>query len=83
MTCPFCQKDKGQPLGAIFLSAPREWQKGEATAGEKVCSDCLLLIAQLLDTWREGGINSFIARAKSAGVLKEREEYIEAGTGSL
>lgn len=80
MKCPFCLKDKGRPLGAIFLAAPRQWEKGEATAGERACASCLELIAQLLDTWREGGINSFMEKARSAGVLKEKVEYVESGT---
>jgi len=83
MKCPFCLKDYGKTLGGIFMSAPREWQKGEATAGERCCSDCMLLIAQLLDTWREGGINDFKARAISAGILKEKVEYVESGTRRL
>lgn len=66
-------------LGAVFLSAPQEWEKNEATAGERACNSCLALIAQLFDVWRGGGINSFISRAKSAGVLKESEEYVESG----
>ncbi|HEY7419280.1 MAG TPA: hypothetical protein VH593_29120 [Ktedonobacteraceae bacterium] len=62
-----------------MLVAPNEWQKGEATAAERACNSCLSLIAQLLDAWREGGINSFQARARSAGILKESEEYVESG----
>jgi hypothetical protein len=80
MKCPFCLKADQRILGAILLSAPKEWEKGECTAGERACSTCMLLIAQLLDTWREGGINSFVDRARSAGILKEKVEYAETGT---
>jgi len=83
MQCPFCLKDKQRILGAIFISAPAEWEKSEATAGERACSTCLMLVAQLLDVWREGGINSFIDRATSAGILKEKVEYVETGTRPL
>lgn len=83
MMCPFCLEDKGKPLGGIFLAAPRELQKGESTAGEKACPTCLSLVAQLLDTWRGGGINSFLTRARSAGLLRELEEYVETGTRPL
>ena len=83
MICPFCLKDRGKPLGAIILATAKEFQNNEATAAEQSCSDCLLLIAQLLDTWREGGINSFKARAISAGILKEKVEYVEAGSRPL
>ena len=80
MLCPFCQKQTQRILGAIVLSAPQEFEKGEATAAEQACNACLALIAQLLDTWREGGINNFKSRAISAGVLKEIDEYVEAGS---
>jgi len=63
--------------------APAEWEKGEVTAAERACNSCLALVAQLLDTWREGGINSFIARAKSAGVVKEFNQYVEIGRRPL
>jgi hypothetical protein len=43
----------------------------------------LSLVAQLLDVWREGGINSFMTRATSAGILKEKFEYVETGTRPL
>jgi hypothetical protein len=43
----------------------------------------MMLVAQLLDVWRQGGINSFMERARSAGILKDKEEYIEAGTRPL
>lgn len=79
MQCPFCLQDKQRVLGAVFLSAPQEWEKDEATAGERACNTCLALIAQLFDAWRGGGINSFIQRAKSAGVLTEKDEYVESG----
>ena len=83
MLCPFCLRDYGKPLGAIFISAPRELEKGETTAGEKACITCLSLLAQLLDTWREGGIVSFQDRARSAGLLRELEEYVESGSRPL
>jgi len=83
MQCPFCLKDRQRELGGIFLSAPLELAKGETTAGERACTVCLSLVAQLLDTWREGGINSFMARASSAGILKEISEYVETGTRPL
>jgi len=72
-------QDKQRILGGIFLSAPKEWEKMEATAGDRACNVCLALIAQLLDVWRGGGINSFIQRAASAGILNERTEYVESG----
>jgi len=78
--CPFCLQEKQRLLGAIFLATAKEWQKGEVTAAEKACNSCLALVAQLLDTWREGGINSFVARARSAGILREEIEYVETGT---
>jgi hypothetical protein len=80
LQCPFCLKDNQRILGGIFVSAPREIEKGEVTAGERACNTCLSLVAQLLDAWREGGINSFMARAKGAGILKETLEYVETGT---
>lgn len=83
MQCPFCLKDYGKPLGAIFLATARDWEKSDATAGEKACNACLALMAQLLDAWHDGGINSFMERARSAGVLKEKFEYVESGTRSL
>jgi hypothetical protein len=51
----------------------------EATAGDRACNTCLTLIAQLLDAWRGGGINSFIQKAQGAGILEERVEYVESG----
>jgi hypothetical protein len=83
LQCPFCLKDRQRTLGGIFLSAPNELEKGEATAGEQACNTCLSLVAQLLDVWREGGINSFMTRATSAGILKEKFEYVETGTRPL
>lgn len=80
MRCPFCLQEKQRILGAIFLSAPAEWEKDEATAGDRACNQCLSLIAQLLDAWRGGGINSFIQKAKEARVISERFEYVESGT---
>jgi hypothetical protein len=79
MQCPFCLQEKQRILGGIFLSAPREWEKMEATAGDRACNTCLTLIAQLLDAWRGGGINSFIQKAQGAGILEERVEYVESG----
>jgi hypothetical protein len=81
--CPFCLKEEQRILGAVFLSAPKEWTKDEATAGDRACNSCLAIIAQMLDHWRGGGINSFIERAKSAGLLVERVEYVERGTRFL
>jgi len=63
-----------------MLVAPPEWEKNECTAAERACNSCLALVAQLLDTWREGGINSFKSRALDAGVLKEIDEYVESGS---
>lgn len=80
MRCPFCLKENQRILGAIFLSAPAEWAKDEATAGDRACNNCLSLIAQLLDAWRNGGINRFVQKAKEAGVVDERFEYVESGT---
>lgn len=80
MKCPFCQQEKQRILGAIFLSAPAEWAKDEATAGDRACNQCLSLIAQMLDSWRDGGINRFLTKARSAGILTEKEEYVESGT---
>jgi hypothetical protein len=62
------------------LSAPAEWEKDEATAGDRACNTCLSLIAQMLDVWRGGGINRFIQKAKEARVLEEKFEYVESGT---
>lgn len=83
MQCPFCLKDNQRILGAVFMSAPQEWDKGEATAGDRACNTCLAIIAQLFDVWRGGGINSFLERAKSAGMVVERSEYVETGTRRL
>jgi len=81
--CPFCQKHSQRPLGGIFLAAPAQLAKDELTAGERACTTCLSLVAQLLDTWREGGINSFMARARSAGLVKDLTEYVETGSRPL
>jgi len=83
MRCPFCLKENQRELGGIFLAAPREMARNELTAGEKACNVCLSLFAQLLDTWREGGINSFLTRARSANLLRETVEYVETGTRPL
>jgi hypothetical protein len=83
MKCPFCLKEKQRILGGIFLSAPRELEKGETTAGERACNTCLALIAQLLDAWREGGIISFTEKARKAGLVRELEEYVEIGSRPL
>lgn len=80
MKCPFCLKENQRILGAIFLSAPSEWEKDEVTAGDRACNNCLSLIAQLLDAWRNGGINSFIQRGKEARIIEERFEYVESGS---
>jgi hypothetical protein len=80
MQCPFCLKEEQRILGGIFLSAPQEWEKDEATAGDRICNSCIVVVAQLLDVWRDGGINSFMERAKGAGLVKERLEYVERGT---
>jgi len=81
--CPFCLKDKQRVLGAAILVAPNEWIKDEATAAERCCNTCLALIAQLLDTWREGGINSFVERARAAKIIREVDEYVETGSRPL
>jgi hypothetical protein len=83
MQCPFCLKENQRILGGIFLSAPQEWAKDEATAGDRICNNCISLVAQLLDAWRGGGINSFVERMTSAGLLKEKVEYVESGTRRL
>jgi NAD(P)H-nitrite reductase large subunit len=81
--CPFCLHENQRLLGGIFLATAKELDKSEFTAGERACGTCLMLVAQLLDTWREGGINSFMARARSAGLVKELDEYVESGSRPL
>jgi hypothetical protein len=83
LQCPFCLKTSQRSLGAVFLASPQDWDKTEATAAERACNVCLAIIAQLFDIWRGGGINSFIERAKSAGLVVEQKEYVESGTRFL
>ena len=63
--------------------SPQDFMREEVTAGGKACNTCLSIFAQMLDAWRDGGINSFMQKLKSAGLLDERIEYVESGTRRL
>lgn len=79
MQCPFCLKDTQRNLGGILLFSPAGMINEEPTAAGRACNRCLAVIAQLVDVWMNGGINSFVEKLKDHHLIKEVDKVVEQG----
>lgn len=71
--CDFCNQDVRAVGGVILLSpeamqSPNDDTQPLAVGG--ACRDCLGIIAQTFDHWRNGGILNFLTKVRQGALLR-------------